>query len=84
MSTPDLFPPDAGRMDSPRLAWLKKHGLITQLHDRMDDDYADLEPWVCHQVIDRDFRVWGLGNTEDEACADYAQRNGIPLWNEET
>jgi hypothetical protein len=45
----ELFPVDAVKMDSPRLAWLKKHGVVTYL--AMPDDphwrlwYAGFSAW---------------------------------------
>ena len=73
--TSDLFP-DC-RQDSPRLAWMKRHGVEVRTmteHDRMfvaDDGSLNYVAETGH--------VTAYGETEDDALAAL----GIPLWNEE-
>ena len=66
--------PDEGKQDSPRLAWMKRHGVHTYQCDRgfyvsvfngLPSSRTHFEP------------------TEDEALGHWAKRNGIPLWNED-
>lgn len=79
---PDLFniPPTL----SPRLAWIKKHGVTIHCSKLLTDD--DLEKYAAYigdetEAI-RSGRV-GFGQTEDEALVDLAKLLGVPLWNEE-
>lgn len=93
----ELFPAEAVAMDSPRLRWLKRHGITTKQHDWTGTDLeGSCEPtW---QAFSRKaFRVQGLSckypvrwttrgplcDTEDEAIAAIAIAIGIKLWNEE-
>lgn len=64
--TSDLFP-DC-RQDSPRLAWMKRHGI--NIDETEDGFYAK----IGHI---------GHGFTKDEAVIDLAVKANIPLWNEE-
>lgn len=88
----ELFPAEAVAMDSPRLAWLKKHGLEIAHTGNMaglEDDFGDEIPlWVCRVVGKGENELYGPceidgGDTADEACANLAKARGIPLWNEE-
>lgn len=76
-------------MDSPRLAWIKRHQLVLYFSDftgKSPETGNDIRPWTCSrgdspgEVL---FGKAGIGNTEDEACCDYAQKHGLRLWNEE-
>jgi hypothetical protein len=79
---------------SPRLAWLKRHGLETE-HipegGRECPETGDEIPnWVCRVILPAErmgchYRPneIGGGDTEEEACADFAVNAGIRLWNEE-
>ena len=91
----ELFPAESVAMDSPRLAWIKKHHCITF--------HSDLEPecwfagfsetlivdrdaqiqWMCDEIGDNGNSSVGEGATEDEAIANAAGIWRIPLWNEE-
>ena len=74
--TSDLFP-DC-RQDSPRLAWMKRHGVeVVELPVKQDGQYP-----FCAGTASL-MHAFGYGDTEDDALADFAKRNGIPLWNEE-
>ena len=88
--TSDLFP-DC-RQDSPRLAWMRRHGITVRP--------ASMYARVCileesGPEAEKDFRfvasaptlpegsVSSYGSTEDDALAGVAKALGIPLWNEE-
>lgn len=94
----ELFDMEAVKMDSPRLAWLKKHGVITWSHP--GDEYGTPPCWFAG------FQEWWPGKTgadffceetschgdsrcpcdeatEDEALAKLARWYNLPLWNEE-
>lgn len=93
----DLFPADVGQLDSPRLAWMKRHGVITLRHQS--------EKWLIEATWFAGFQAWhpelggvdffavetgangdsriGEGDTEEEALGALARRAGIRLWNEE-
>jgi hypothetical protein len=89
----ELFPVEAVQMDSPRLAWMKKHGVITY---RSPVEpvcwFAGFQEWwpklegvgffAKETAHNGDIRV-GEGATEDEALCQLAKWEGIKLWNEE-
>jgi hypothetical protein len=92
----ELFPPEAVAMDSPRLAWIKRHGIVT-FHSCPSDEWstwmAGIQEWHPEKTDAADFffeetshngdtRI-GEGNTEDEAIAHLCRRHGVRLWNEE-
>ncbi len=87
---PELFPASDGAMLSPKRGWLQRHGLTTSYCPGVftADESESLEtgdmvyPWGCTRAGDRLAPI-GWGDTEDEACADFAIKAGIPLWNEE-
>lgn len=91
----ELFPIEAVAMDSPRLAWMKRHGIIT-LHHR--SEYVD-PTWFAGRMVwwpgltgvdffaeetalNGDSRI-GQGETEDEALVALAARAGLKHWSEE-
>jgi hypothetical protein len=93
--TDDLFP-DC-KQGSPRLAWMKKHGVTTEL---VGDAWRAYGTFVHHvdygKIPDKseidepvllmaDQYVFYLidGASEDEALSFWAKEAGIPLWNEE-
>lgn len=84
----ELFPPESVSMKSPRLEWLERHRLV--LHDfgaggESPETGMDFKRWVC-RVQEPDFteRDCGAhGDTQEDAIADWARRNGVKLWNEE-
>jgi hypothetical protein len=91
----ELFPTDAGAQDSPKLAWIKKHDVVTERSDALR---AKEQPWcaVFRETKGDDFfsamssvlAHWGddaigYGETEEAAIVDLAAKHDIPLWNEE-
>jgi hypothetical protein len=98
MKTDELFPVESVKMDSPRLAWMKKYRIRTFLSMAKDADarcwfagYAkEIDPdisdadWFCEEMGRHgDLRV-GEGTTEDAAIVALARLWKIPLWNEES
>lgn len=89
----ELFPAAAITADSPRLAWMKRHGLKTWPTRGWVGDTtcpetgADIRQWNAA----RDGHEPGMihapvcsADTEDEALAELALKLGLKLWNEET
>jgi hypothetical protein len=82
----ELFSTDSGAMLSPRLAWIKKHGV--RLH-HSPIEYPG-NPWCAWfpdneeigGIPDRD-DLCGYGATEDEAICELAKIYNLKLWNEE-
>jgi hypothetical protein len=73
---------------SPRLAWMKQHGLICYFSDftgESPETGNDIRPWTCsradapQEVL---FGKAGIGDTEEDACADYARKHSLSGWNE--
>lgn len=65
---------DIPETKSPRLLWLKKHGITC--HDyRTDDIYR----FMAHGIHEGS----GFGPTPEDAVLEYAKTAGIKLWNEE-
>lgn len=89
----ELFPIEAVAMDSPRLAWLKRHGLVTEMNPNAGLESAeqgdDIPKWVCRvSKTEGDSPHFkpneiGGGETEDDACADLAINRGLRHWSEE-
>lgn len=89
----ELFPTESVQMDSPRLAWIKRHAVVTY--------YSNIEPacwfagfqewWPKLKGADFFAEETGYngdtrcteGPTEDAALAALATRWEIPLWNED-
>lgn len=79
-----LFPlPDS---PSPKLQWIRKHGLVTEYYPETvgldEDEFGnDVFPWVC-RVIKTDSiyspREIGGGQTEEEAIIDFCTNSGTP------
>ncbi len=97
MSTPELFSPEEGKQDSPKLAWIKRRGILTHFsaqfpkwqwiailptEDDRNKDIGTIMAESC-RLYDEAGRV-GDGETEDEAICELARKCGLPLWNEET
>lgn len=94
-TTDELFCSDVGKADSPRLAWMKKHGVITYRTPFDPFDYlagvsenAEMtlnqrRDWFADETAQMGDTRIGIGMSEDEALAELAKRRGIPLWNEE-
>ena len=82
----ELF--ETPQQDSPRLAWIKRHGLKVTINKNIpnggeEDEFGnEAFPCECRSSVHK-FAHVGLGDTEDEAIRDWAIRNGRPLWNEE-
>ena len=86
---PELFPIPESL--SPKLAWLKKHGLVTHYFEVLQEGAEspetgeELYPWTCmdrrpnpnHSIKEG---IVGVGETEEEACMDYARKNDILHW----
>ena len=65
--------PDEGKQDSPRLAWMKRHGIrMVPTDEPVLGDFAATDG--CSTIY---------GESEDDALAALAEYDGIPLWNEE-
>lgn len=83
--TTELFA-DLPESPSPKLVWLRKHGLETRFDPELADCPESPEtgdtcyPWIVAQadVIELDRFTLGSGATEDEAILDYCARTGIP------
>lgn len=73
----ELFPVKQVRMLSPRLAWCKRHAVVTQRHPRAPAD----EQWSAYSTKLRVQRI-GRGATEEEACRDFGAKSNVRLWNE--
>lgn len=89
----ELFPAASVAMDSPKLAWLKSRGLITWRTPGLVGDEESpetgepIKAWTCMSesaLEDGDLHDTATGDTEHEACANYAIKHAIPLWNEAT
>lgn len=67
---PDLFP--SARQPSQRLAWLRKHGVVTE--------QTPTGEWRAY-VLDE---IFGVGSTEDEAILSLCKKRGIGIgrWND--
>ena len=77
--------------ESPRLAWIKRHGVKTHHSTHFDIDGE--QPWCAWDRsnwtgkdgdgIPNEPGRCGFGETEHDAIADLADLLGVPLWNEE-
>lgn len=82
MNTP-LFP-DLLESPSPKLAWLRKHGLITKYDKELEACPESPEtgdtcyPWIVTQadVMELDQFCLGSGQTEEEAILNYCEKTG--------
>lgn len=88
----ELFPLSDVQMDSPRLAWMKTHGVIVHRHQWIGSDFEGSDEPQFHAFTNDgthdDRHLWALigdgwGNDYDEALCDWAQKKGVKLWNEE-
>jgi hypothetical protein len=62
---------------SPRLRWMRRHGITTRRNDITETPSAN---WEAYQACSGD---WEPGDTEHDAIANLAEALGIRLWNEE-
>jgi len=81
----ELFPFDDVRMDSPKLAWMKKHGVRVVQHDWTGTDFEGSDEPRWQAVIGgyRNPHYCIRMDTEDEAIEEAAMVLGVPLWNED-
>lgn len=61
---------------SPRLEWMKRHGIITKYHPPYGSDAG---AWTAHAPNRGAYQ----GETEDGAISAFVKAYGIRLWNEE-
>jgi hypothetical protein len=93
--TIELFDPDSVKMDSPRLAWIRKHDVVTHFAGHCyespwsatfrQDGQEHMTPAgvIMDMLENNDSSSVGFGKTEDEALANLAINWNVPLWNEE-
>ena len=91
----ELFAPESVAMDSPKLAWMKKHGIITCYHAPGHVEptwFAGFQDWwpdrtgsdfFCEETMHNGDSRIGEGETETEALAALCAAWEIKLWNEE-
>ena len=78
-----LFNPPT--VDSPRLAWMKRHGVKTikvegELRPGEEDEFGNyVFDWYCSGATGHQMG----GETEDEAIAAWARSANVRLWNGE-
>lgn len=82
----ELFPLDSICMDSPRLAWMKKHGAKVRRRKQGDpwEDYWDA--WLERHEKAPGEPAQGLstrGFDETDALRELGIKYGLRLWNEE-
>lgn len=97
MNNDELFPAEAVTMDSPRLAWMKRHGISVIQHDWTGTDFENTDEPRWQARSEKAFRIQGPSckrpviwtnrgpccDTEDQAIEAIAKDMGIRLWNEE-
>ena len=76
--------PDEGKQCSPRLRWMKKHGITVREATEMEKACFSFTDDFVGQFIafGGDFTPF-LGSTEEDAISRLAENYGIPLWDEE-
>ncbi len=84
----ELFPASEVASESPRLRWIREHGLRCAFANYTDAEREEMEagdslcpPWSCYHP-DQMPGEGEHGSTADEACANYAAAHGLKLWNE--
>lgn len=76
---------DVPQQLSPRLAWMRDHGVTTR---KLPDEWSNSEcpetgEWISTwQATEEDSKGWYGGDTEDEAIVALAKAKGLKLWNE--
>lgn len=89
----ELFPEQDMHMESPRLAWIKKHGVITFYSDvepalwfagfqDWHSDKSGIDFFVAETSANGGINI-GEGDTEDLAITDLCRKCDVRLWNEE-
>ena len=88
--TQELFPVEVAL--SPKLKWLARHNLVTEHIPEGGMECPETGDEIPHWVRrvnktdpNEHYRPCeiGGGDTEDEACGDWAINAGVKLWNEE-
>lgn len=87
----ELFPAEAVTMDSPRLAWMKRHLVYTKFSQGCGEApwsawWGQRDPVEFLEYHDSDHdheAIMGYGATEEAALVDLAIKWQFPLWNEE-
>lgn len=81
--TDELFPISAVSKESPKLVWIRRHGIKTNFDDSLE---LEEHPWSAWQG-NLDYAIeadnFGTGETEEDAIVNWARRNEVRLWNEE-
>lgn len=81
-----LFADDsAGESLSPKLAWLKKHGLVTSYYPEYvgggesPETGEEYFPWLCGKDGgDLSCKNTGGGHSEEDAIFNYCEKTGTP------
>ena len=68
---------DSAESLSPRLAWMRKHGIMID-SDYRDDWDGEERPFIAYVP----YKVQAFGDTEDEALSALASKLNIKMWNE--
>lgn len=76
-----LFGEELPESLSPKLAWLRKHGITTKERPALEfslsmSDHPKYYPWVCG-ALDGMVEPYGVGETEDDAIWDYCHKNDL-------
>lgn len=87
----ELFPAEAVAMDSPRLAWMKRHDVRIHHSPTLCPDSPfcvwlpsnDAYPDLGAKGVPNNPSECGYGITEGDALEELAKLNGLKLWNEE-
>lgn len=80
----ELFSKEEVSKDSPRLAWLKKHQIVTYFCEHLDPEECPWCAWIGEKDNPpEDPELCGYGLTEGDAIVALCKANGIKLWNEE-
>lgn len=80
-TTGDLFAAADGAVDSPKLAWMKKHGIATR--EITLPSVSASNRWFVYFYGCEGYYQNAYGATEDEALANFARIHHLKLWNEE-
>jgi ethanolamine utilization protein EutQ (cupin superfamily) len=75
---------DIPESESPRLKWMKKHGIKTFCSGKAQD--FDGKPWNCWTgdlCEAMESNTLAIGETEADTIAAWAKINNVRLWNEE-